>query len=143
MKKLVNVSILIPLKITSENTFSLWMQERKEEGPLNGKWEFPGGKIEINESALDAVIRETKEEIDVEVDQKKIKPFKLYPYSYSEKRICLFAYILQDETFNCEKGKWFELNLENPIKEISKVIPSANVPIINEIAKELREKHLS
>jgi 8-oxo-dGTP diphosphatase len=33
----------------------------------SGYWEFPGGKIEENESVIDALIRELREEINVEV----------------------------------------------------------------------------
>ena len=35
--------------------------------PLPGKWEFPGGKIEQSESPEQALIREIKEELDVEI----------------------------------------------------------------------------
>ena len=35
--------------------------------PLPGKWEFPGGKIEPGESPEQALIREIKEELDVEI----------------------------------------------------------------------------
>ena len=35
--------------------------------PLPGKWEFPGGKIEKDESPEQALIREIKEELDVEI----------------------------------------------------------------------------
>ena len=40
-------------------------------GPLKGKWEFPGGKIEHGESDTDALTREIKEElsIDIEVEE--------------------------------------------------------------------------
>lgn len=31
------------------------------------KWEFPGGKIEENESSRDAIIREIREELDCEI----------------------------------------------------------------------------
>ncbi len=31
------------------------------------KWEFPGGKIEVNESASDALIREITEELRIQV----------------------------------------------------------------------------
>ena len=40
-----------------------------------GMWEFPGGKIELNESSEDAIKRELKEELDIEatVNQKIMK----------------------------------------------------------------------
>lgn len=32
-----------------------------------GKWEFPGGKVELNEDEIDAIQREIKEEFELEV----------------------------------------------------------------------------
>lgn len=37
-------------------------------GEFKDGWEFPGGKIELNEAPEDAVIREIKEELDTEVE---------------------------------------------------------------------------
>lgn len=34
---------------------------------LSHKWEFPGGKIELNESHEEALIREIREELDIEI----------------------------------------------------------------------------
>ena len=34
---------------------------------VSKKWEFPGGKIELNESAKDAIKREIKEELHMEI----------------------------------------------------------------------------
>lgn len=45
--------------------------QRANKGPLALKWEFPGGKIEINESKEEAIVREIKEEllVDIEVEE--------------------------------------------------------------------------
>ena len=42
--------------------------QRPERKHLSGQWEFPGGKIEINESAEDALRREIYEELGVGIN---------------------------------------------------------------------------
>jgi 8-oxo-dGTP diphosphatase len=41
--------------------------QRSETMSLPLKWEFPGGKIEPNESEKDCIKREIKEELDIEI----------------------------------------------------------------------------
>ena len=41
--------------------------QRKLEGLLGGLWEFPGGKIKVNETAENACVREIKEEVNIVV----------------------------------------------------------------------------
>ena len=40
--------------------------QRRDDGPFPLKWEFPGGKVEIGESDIDALRRELREELAVE-----------------------------------------------------------------------------
>lgn len=37
-------------------------------GEFKGQWEFPGGKIEMGEAPGDALIREIKEELDMDIE---------------------------------------------------------------------------
>ena len=75
--------------IIKDNKILIGLRSKKDQG--GGLWEFPGGKIELEESDLSAVIRELKEElgINVSVQQKVmqyIHRFKntLYDISFFE-----------------------------------------------------------
>ncbi|WP_304625337.1 NUDIX domain-containing protein, partial [uncultured Parasutterella sp.] len=41
-------------------------------GEFKDGWEFPGGKMEPGETAEDAIIREIKEELEVEIKPEKL-----------------------------------------------------------------------
>jgi 8-oxo-dGTP diphosphatase len=42
--------------------------QRNENMSLPLKWEFPGGKIELNESAEDCLVREINEELNITIE---------------------------------------------------------------------------
>lgn len=49
--------------------------KRNPTGDMGGRWEFPGGKVELNEDVIFAIKREMKEEfgVDVKVGQEITK----------------------------------------------------------------------
>ena len=56
--------------------------QRPQGKALAGLWEFPGGKIEAGETPEAALIRELKEELDIEVKQACLAPFVFASHAY-------------------------------------------------------------
>ena len=54
-----------------------------------GLWEFPGGKIEPNETREDAIVREIREELEIDIEVEKYLAEKVF--NYPEKDINLIA----------------------------------------------------
>lgn len=58
-----------------ENNGKILVAQRNENMSLPLKWEFPGGKIEENETPEDCIVREIKEELGIDLKIKqKLKP---------------------------------------------------------------------
>jgi 8-oxo-dGTP diphosphatase len=57
------------------------------------KWEFPGGKIEPNESEEDCLIREIKEELNVDI--KIIKSIPINIHHYPQVSITLIPFVCE------------------------------------------------
>lgn len=60
-------------------------------GDFKGKWEFPGGKIENNESKENALIREIKEEMNADINVEKY--LTTVDYDYENFHLTMHTYI--------------------------------------------------
>ncbi len=67
-----------------------YVVQRPFKGEVGGKWEFPGGKIEANESKEDALKREIKEELNIEIQIEKFLLTSNYEYKTFKIKIHFF-----------------------------------------------------
>ena len=56
-------------------------------------WEFPGGKVRNNESLEQGIVREAKEEINIDISKACIAPIGFSSFSYSHLHVVLMLYI--------------------------------------------------
>lgn len=89
------------------------IDRRKPEGLLGGLWEFPGGKIEPNESVEDCIRREIKEELDIEVSVGD--RLITIEHTYSHFRVTLNVHHCQyvsgePQPLECDEIKWVSMD---------------------------------
>jgi len=103
---LINVVAAIIIK---DNLYFIAQRNKKKH--LGLKWEFPGGKVDINESNKEALQREIKEELNIIIDVKK----KIAKKKYKDEKIniILHYYICHIKNGNIrlnehENSKWLK-----------------------------------
>ncbi len=139
---IIPVSVVILLdKSSSTQEYRIFCQRRRENGPLDGYWEFPGGKIEVQETAEMAASREFLEEVGFSLDE--IALFKIYPFSYKDREVILHVFLAS--LARCgerlkNKGRWFDLNLDDQELDGRPSIPAANQLIISDLCRFLADK---
>lgn len=108
--------------------------QRKFEDKFGGKWEFPGGKIESGELPEDCIVRELKEELNIDII--KFKHFISYIFDFQIIKLVVHSFIISEfngeiQTNEHECIKW--VNIEE-LKEFDFL--DADMKIINELAKK-------
>lgn len=105
--------------------------KRHDHQHQGGLWEFPGGKIEAGETALAALKRELKEEVDLDV--LVAEPVLTVDHSYPDKTVSLLVFNVtqfKGEARHCEGQalQWLPLNALHTV-----VVPKANKKIVEYI----------
>ena len=67
---------------------------------LSNKFEFPGGKIETGETPYEALVREFKEELKVDISRCNIQPLCTVEHTYPDFSVRLHAFIVNVESFD-------------------------------------------
>lgn len=105
------------------------MAGRPEGKPFAGWWEFPGGKLEVGETVLQALVREYAEELGVTVEQ--ASPWFVferdYPHAYVRLHVCrITGWRGQPQSREGQRFAWFD-SLQGALSE--KLLPMCDVVI--------------
>lgn len=109
----------------------IFISKRDDAVHQGGKWEFPGGKREEGESMAQALARELREEIGIEVTEQQ--EFMLIEHDYGDKKVRLDIRLVT--AFSGEPvGREGQLARWVAIDDLKAyTFPDANTPIIKKL----------
>ncbi|WP_019027194.1 (deoxy)nucleoside triphosphate pyrophosphohydrolase [Colwellia piezophila] len=147
MQKIVHVAVGVITKRCEVHGTQYFLTKRLEKAHQGGKWEFPGGKVEKDETVAQALARELKEEIAIDV--LSCQPLIKIEHTYlgkelgkepdkegnekADKKVCLEVFVVDNYTGepSAQEGQgqgWFSLSALQLLD-----FPAANKAIISEL----------
>mgnify|MGYP006421877263 FL=1 len=124
--KLITVAAVVMMDIDGQ----ILLAQRPEGKSMAGLWEFPGGKVEPGETPERALIRELKEELNIDTTESCLAAFTFASHTYEDFHLLMPVYVCRkwDGIMQPVEGqnlKWVKIN---DLKKYP--MPPADEPLI-------------
>lgn len=108
--------------------------QREAGSHMEFRWEFPGGKLEPDETTEECIVREIKEELDIDIEVLDI--YKVVQFSYKEKEILLLCYLCriirgEGRNLECNDFRWVTREQLSQYEFVP-----ADLPIVEKLLKD-------
>ncbi|MDP5254554.1 MULTISPECIES: 8-oxo-dGTP diphosphatase MutT [unclassified Vibrio] len=135
MKKRTHIVAAIILHPQRDRIF---ITRRAQDAHQGGLWEFPGGKVEAQETIEVAINRELQEEVGITVTEQSV--FAHFDYDYPDKAL-VFDFILVDKFQGQPFGKEGQQGQWVAIEQLAQFdFPTANQPIVEQVMSQFSGK---
>lgn len=106
------------------------MAQRPEGKSLAGLWEFPGGKMEPGETPEDALIRELREELGIEVAKACLAPLAFASHTYTDFHLLMPLYVCRRWQGTVQPVEGQALEWVKPARMRDYPMPPADEPLV-------------
>ena len=104
--------------------------QRPQGKTLAGLWEFPGGKVEVDERPEEALIRELHEELGISVEEACLAPLTFASFAYPDFHLLMPLYICRRWSGFVEARENQALKWVAPKNLRAYPMPPADAPLI-------------
>ena len=138
-RKIITVSAAVLI----DGEGRILLAQRPEGRSMAGLWEFPGGKIESGETPEEALIRELKEEIDIDISLADLTPLTFVSHDYGDFQLFMPVFICR---------RWHGVLLPKEAQAFEWValanlnkyaMPPADLPLVVYLQKYIEHVHKS
>ena len=85
--------IIVVIGIITNEQDEILIAQRTAKQSHAGLWEFPGGKVEAGERPEQALVRELKEELNIDVSESCLAPLTFASHAYDEFHLLMPLYV--------------------------------------------------
>ena len=93
-------SVHVVAAVLIDSRGRILVAQRPPGSHLAGGWEFPGGKLESGERPLQALARELREELGIEMGSGPHRPLRKVRHSYPDREVLIEAWVVRGYTGN-------------------------------------------
>lgn len=104
--------------------------QRPQGKQLAGLWEFPGGKLEAGETPEAALIRELREELEIETKEACLAPLTFASHTYGDWHLMMPLYVCRKWQGTPVATEHSALKWVRPQKLHDYPMPPADIPLI-------------
>ena len=126
-------NVRVAVGVVKNTQGEILLAKRAAHQHQGGLWEFPGGKVETNETVFDALVREFQEEVNLTIQQ--AKPLLVIDHDYGDKKVTLDVWLSEHHTGEAKGNEGQKLAWVLPAHLHTYSFPEANQAIIEKIKK--------
>ena len=107
------------------------ISKRPEGKTMAGLWEFPGGKVENTETPEEALIREIKEELGLDITESCLAPLSFASHTYADFHLLIVLFVCRVWKGIPEPREGQEIRWVRPMRLGDYAMPPADINLVS------------